>query len=149
MLVILGGGFFISIQSYFSYGTASQRNLLTSILLKARNEAVNNVCFGGTCTTGVPHGVKIIYDSATHEIQKYVLFQGAQYNPTDPFNQDIGVNYQLFYLTTNSNPVSEIAFDQLTGKVNLGGNSTGSIEISDNAKHLYTITINSEGGISW
>ncbi len=149
MLAILSFGFFIFLQNYFSYETISERNLLITVLLKARNQSVNNVCLGDNCTGGMPHGVKIVVDPTTNKVDKYVIFQGNTYDPNSPLNQEISSNYELFYTGNQSNSISEISFDQLSGRVNLNGNQEGLIELADKNNHTYTISINTEGRINW
>lgn len=141
-------GFFLSIQNYFSYATQNERSIIVSILLKARSEAVDNVCFGPSCTNGMPHGVKIVYDAGTLEVQKYVLFQGASYVANDPLNQTIDANYPV-YFSSAQNLYSEFSFSQLSGNVSMGNNTERIMSFEDKNGHSFTISINKEGRVSW
>ncbi len=148
MAVVVSSVYFLSIQYYFSYATQSERNVLISVLLKARNEAINNVCYGVSCTGGRSHGVKIVYDPVTREIQKYVIFQGPTYVSTDPLNEEVNANYHLFFSDTGS-IVSLLSFEQLSGRVSISGGGPDIIALTDNHNHSFNLTINTEGRIDW
>ena len=68
MFVILAGfGLFVSMETYRGSNYHSDRSLLIAVLERARAEAINNICSGGSCADGAAHGVHIQSD-------KYILF---------------------------------------------------------------------------
>lgn len=142
---IAGFSFIYGIQNYFSYATDNERNTIVALILKARSEAVNNICLGASCSGGLPHGFKIVYDPQTGEVSKYSLFQGSTYSASDELNQDISPSYELYLAPSQSNPLKEFSFQQLSGSVASGG----SVVLQDESGHSFTISVNSEGRVAW
>ncbi len=149
MAGVMAAAFFLSVKYYYSYAATNERSALVSVLLKARSEAINNVCFGDDCTGGRPHGVKIVYDAGTREIEKYVIFQGESYDEEDPLNEEISPGYHLFFSDEEPDIISEISFEQLSGRVDTNGGGEDMITLTDNNDHSFSIAINTEGRINW
>jgi prepilin-type N-terminal cleavage/methylation domain-containing protein len=79
--VIVMTGLLVDMQAYRSSGFRSDRELLVTLLARARSQAINNICTASDCTDGVPHGVHI-------EPGRFVLFEGATYDADDLGNAD-------------------------------------------------------------
>ncbi|MDP3741155.1 MAG: prepilin-type N-terminal cleavage/methylation domain-containing protein [bacterium] len=122
LATIAAFGLFISMDVYRGNSFHTERNIIISILQKARSRAVNNI-------NQISHGV-------CFQSGNYVIFEG----PTCP-----GTNPETFPRgsSVSSTWPSEIVFDQLTGNT-IGG----SITITDGAR-TSIVTINNEGRISW
>ena len=133
-LLIVIGGFtaFVSLESYRSAIFKDDRSLLVSALLKARSQAINNMCFGAGCTDGLSHGVHI-------ESGAYTVFQGTTYVPSDPLNETYEGNP-----ATVVGGMTDVVFEKLSGET-----TAGTITLGDTALHASTVTINSEGMITW
>lgn len=115
------------------YTFRDERDLLISVLQKARSESVNNVCLGSVCSDGQPHGVKILPG-------KYVIFQGQSYAGRNPaFDEEIEASNSII-----PSGITEVVFGQLNGDVS----GPGDIIIGD-AIRTATISINNEGRINW
>lgn len=118
-------GFFVSLNSYQRYMMSSERDVIVTLLYRARSLAQNNI-------GGVAHGL-YISDS------NYVLFQGSYYDKNSSSNQifDRSSNIQISGLT-------EVIFLPVTANVN----NEGTINITSNT-NVKKILINHEGGIDW
>lgn len=123
--VLAGFGLFVSMGFYKSYSFNSERNLVVSILEKARNQAVDN--FNQSA-----FGVRF-------EAGRYIIFQGTAYVNGDPNNEILNAQPAI----TNNGPL-EIVFSQLSGETA----TPGSITITDGTRSS-AITVNNEGGIDW
>ncbi len=136
LLTIVGSlGLLVSMDSYRSSGFYADRNLLVAALQRARAEAINNICLGA-CTDvndGKAHGVHI-------QSESYVIFQGTSYSAGDPVNAVFPA-----HTTLTESSLSDVVFSPLTATTS----TTGDITLSDNAGHTSTITIGSEGQITW
>lgn len=139
ILVVLGlvaivGGFSVtmSVDSFRKQIFRSDRDLLVSALHRARALAISNTCFGATCRTGAPHGVRI-------EQGRLVIFQGDSFDPSDEYNEVIEMTGGA--LVTGS---PEIVFQPLSGLVT----APGEIVITDTGI-VSTTTVGSEGQIFW
>lgn len=134
LISIVGGStLLMGMETYRGSSFRSDRDLLIATLQRARAEAINNVCLGLHCTNGMPHGV-------TREGDHYLLFQG-----TDIATRDTAVDAVFgaspLTIYQGSGPV---VFSQLSAT------TTGStIILSDQTGHTSTITIGTEGQISW
>lgn len=121
-------GMFVSMDFYRSFSFRAEQSIAVSILMKARSRALANV-------EESTHGVHF-------ETDKYVLFQGTPYVAGHPNNEDINIAP-----TVSTSGLTEVTFDQLTGKATLtpGG---AILTITSGAKSAV-ITINDEGRIEW
>jgi prepilin-type N-terminal cleavage/methylation domain-containing protein len=135
LLAIIGSfALVVNMDAWRGYNFRGNRDLLISVLQRARSQSVSNICLGSPCPEGQPHGVAILPG-------KYVIFQGDAYNLSDPLNENIETNNALNY---TGSTISEVVFQQLSGDVS----APGDIVISD-AIRTATISINNEGRISW
>jgi len=123
LVMMLGLGLFLSMDIYRGSSFAAERDILISILQKARNQSVNNI-------NGAPHGTYVDSDG-------YKLFQGPSY---------AGATEVLTFPRDPKMTISgdtEFVFDQLTGDT-----TAGTISLTGQGKTI-DIVINSEGRISW
>ena len=125
LVIIISLGLFLSLDIYRTDSMSAERDRVLGILHNARTRSINNV-------NESRHGV--YFDS-----DKFVLFQGSSYNPSDPQNKDFEYATSIIY----TNPF-EITFEQLTGNAS----NTGSIVLSGQGR-TATISFNSEGRIGW
>jgi prepilin-type N-terminal cleavage/methylation domain-containing protein len=147
LLVVIGllsviGSFtvFLGLDAYRGNSFHGERDLLLTALYRARAESINNICVGpasgtGACTDGVAHGVHI-----TDE--QFIIFQGNSYNATDPYNEVI--QRQSFNVDITP-PTHDPVFAQLSAQVA----QPGDIIFSDDGTRTSTITVGSEGQITW
>jgi prepilin-type N-terminal cleavage/methylation domain-containing protein len=124
----------MSMQSYGGYSFHATGQLLVAALQKARSDALHNVCIGGNCTGGLPHGVHI-------SANQLVLFQGVTYNPND----DANVYVPLQNPTIALGGLTDVVFAQLTADVG----APGVIAVTDTEGRSAIVTVGSEGQISW
>lgn len=132
--VVAGLSTIMSMDNYHSYSFSNERDLIVAVLHKARSQAINNMCLGAGCTDGRPHGVHIVGN-------QYTVFQGPTFAGRDSAVDEIVRANAPVTLTG----ATDVIFSQLSGSAS----STASITISDATAHTSTITINSEGQISW
>src|SRR3989338_4178929 len=124
--IVVVFGLFLSIDFYRSYAFRAERDMLISVLQKARSQALNNI-------RETPHGVRLEDDS-------YILFQGSSYAAADHgFDQVVGAAPSISHTG-----LSEIVFTQLSG----GANASGTIDVTDGLRTI-SISINNAGRISW
>jgi len=127
MVMISGLGLFISLDFYKTYALNSERDIVVSIFMKARNRAANNFNESG-------HGIYINSDG-------YTVFQGSSYVSR---NQTYDELIKRAYSVTSSG-LQEIVFEQLTGNLTT---SAGDVTLSNGVKSI-NISLNSEGRINW
>ncbi len=131
MITLLAGvGLVMNLDDFRSYLFRDERNVLVTVLQKARSQAVNNVCIGSGCTDGLPHGVHLAPG-------KYTIFQGSSFNPDASTNQDIdgNANMSLAYTTP------DILFGQLSGQVA----TDWDVVLDDAYGHTTAVSVNKEG----
>ena len=105
MFVIFSAlGLVISMETYYGSNFRVDRDLLITLLQRARAQAINNIC-DGVCDNGVPHGVFI--DDVR---SRYVLFQGGAYEPSEPMNSVFEADPSIY-----RSGVRTVVFSQLTG----------------------------------
>jgi prepilin-type N-terminal cleavage/methylation domain-containing protein len=133
MLAIVSGfGLFMSMETYRASNYHSDRNLLIATLMRARAEAINNICLGGACTDALPHGVHI-------QTNAYIMFQGSTYDPSDPQNSSFEAD-----IYSSHSFSGDVIFSQLSGT------TSAPIAITLNsAGRTSNITISRLGRISW
>jgi Tfp pilus assembly protein FimT len=131
------GGFtaFMSVDGYRSFSFRSDRDTLVSLLERARSQSVSNICRGALCDGGAPHGVHVVSGG-------YTVFQGESYALRDTVLDETTPSS---YTTTISGTLVDVVFRQLSGDIAVPGD----IIISDDSGHTSTISINTEGRISW
>lgn len=144
VLVVIGimtmlGGFalIVSMDVYRGFAFRTERDMLVSVLYKARNQSMSNVCLGAGCIDGSPHGVYV-------STGQYVIFQGTSYATRDTAVDEVIVASNAA-ASIAPHSLSEVVFTQLSGIAS----PVGTIGLIDTAGHVSTTTINSEGQISW
>jgi prepilin-type N-terminal cleavage/methylation domain-containing protein len=126
LVIILGLGYFVGFDFYRNYALHSEKDVLVSVLRKARSQALNNV--GASA-----HGV-YIGDSS------YTIFYGSSYvSRNAQYDENIKKAPGI-----SATGLNEVVFAPLTAT------STASSTITlNNAKKSFFIDINYEGRISW
>lgn len=121
-------GYFVAIDFYKSYAFNSERDIIVSILQKARSQSLSNI-------NQSAHGV--YFDNLN---SRYVIFQGVTYAA-----RNAALDENLAYAPgINHSGLVEISFFQLSGD----SSASGSMNLSD-GKRNTTISVNSEGQINW
>lgn len=123
-IFIMGLGLFLSIDFYRSYLFLTERDMVISILQKARSNAISNI-------NEKRHGV--YFDS-----NRYILFEGDNY-----LTASNTISFEGNQAIKRSG-MNEVVFEQLTGKANVTG---GDLILKDNIRPDITISINYEGRI--
>ncbi len=142
LVASIGGlGLYFGFDNFRAYSFNTDRDTLVSALQHARAQAMANICHGDSieCTTGKPFGVRI-------EADKYIIFEGVTYSANDPLNVKLEANNAIGHAGIN-----EIVFEQLTGNAfSLANPEPWSVILTDQENNkTSTISINSEGRISW
>lgn len=136
LLAILGSlGLIMSLDSYRSYAFRNERDLIVTVLQKARSQAINNVCLGSGCTSGADHGVHL-------QTGSYTIFQGTIFASA---NHSLDQVVQSSSATVQLSGLTDVVFSQLSGNAAPAGNIT----VSDGVGHSTTISINDAGRIDW
>lgn len=126
LAVVLGFGYFVGFDFYKNYALHSEKDLLVSILRKARSQALNNV-------GAAPHGVYIGSDS-------YIIFYGSSFAARNSqYDEDIRKAPGI-----SSSGLDEVVFQQLSAF----STASGAIALSNN-RNSFFIDINYEGRINW
>lgn len=130
--LIAGLGMLLSFDYYRNNSFFSEQKIITSVLQKARNQAMNNICLG-TCTEGKKHGVRF-------ETDKYVIFQGNNFSSRDTaYDEEVKISP-----TISISGMTEVVFDQLSGNATVTG---GNLTVSSNGRSAI-IEVNSNGRIN-
>jgi Tfp pilus assembly protein FimT len=103
----------------------TEQSTLISVLQKARSQAINNV-------NNSKHG---FYFNGTD----YIIFEGDSYGSNPPMDFIVEKNFSIIF-----GGLTEVVFDQLSGKASPAGEMTLSDGVS-----VITISISSEGRINW
>ncbi len=126
LAVVFSFGLFISLDFYKNYSFGSEKNVIVSVLQKARSQSLNNI-------NQTKHGVRF-------DTNGYALFEGPTFTgSTNTFTIPSGYN-----TTVSVVPAGDIIFDQLSGTTS----AAKTVTVTSNGKS-YTITINREGRIDW
>ena len=133
ILSVLGAmTLFIDLGSYRGDAFRAERNTISTLLQKARADALNNI-------NQEPHGVAIF--PADHP-KSYVLFEGTTYGANPASHDVVDASY---ILELGPGSPTEVVFEQLNGNANVAG----VITLKDpNRTVTLDITINHEGMIS-
>lgn len=138
IFAILGTlGLMVSMETFRGSSFRSERDLVVSVLQKARSRAQNNICLG-VCSSndGQKHGVHFT-------LGQYIIFQGQSYALRDlSVDQNIPINNPVAF---NPNLPADVIFNQLDGTLS----SAVSFTINDISGHTSQININTEGQITW
>jgi Tfp pilus assembly protein FimT len=142
LIVIIMFGLFLSFDFYRNYSFRSERNIIISVLQRARSQSMNNI-------NQVRHGVHF---QASPTLQ-YIMYEcpgnilPCTYAAS---SADIVVNSSYSINVTSPSLPFDVVFDQLNGRC-IGANCTTAplaMTISDGVR-FYNIAINSEGRIDW
>lgn len=126
-IFVIGFSFGMGLDTYGRGDLNTERDMLVSLLYKARSRAINNI-------NESAHGLYI--DSPN---DKYVVFQGSAYSSGDPLNEEFP-----FDGSVKLEGLNEVVFLPLSGQVP----NPGDMHIKNDAK-TYFIEVNGEGGIDW
>ena len=137
MTMVGGFALIVSMDVYRSFSFRTERDMLISVLHKARSQSINNICLGTGCTDGRPHGVHVTTG-------QYVIFQGASYATRDASVDEV-VLAQSGAAKIAPSSLTDVVFTQLSG----AALPVGTIGLLDDAGHVSATTINSEGQITW
>ena len=138
IFTILGTlGLIASMDMYRGFAFRNDRDMLVTVLQKARSESINNICIGTSCTAGQPHGIAL-------EEGRYIVFQGTSSTTRDTSVDEI-IRTQYGALVVGTGSRTEVVFKQLSGDVA----ATGTITLIDTALHTSVVSISSEGRVSW
>lgn len=136
--IIASLGLFMSIGSFQGSNFRNERSNILSALYKARNQAMNNVCFG-TCSGGAPHGVHF-------ETSKFTIFQGVDWTSRTASVDEI-TEISPNIITTG---LTDVVFAQLSGNTSVTPIGVWDLTVTDTSTNqTSTITFNPEGQITW
>ena len=144
LAIIASMGLYFSIDNYKGSSYRDELDLLVSSIEHSRAEAINNICYGTSCTDGESHGVHF-YPKSDPNHDRFVIFQGTSFIDGDELNDVIKFDNKTVYVDV-SFPV-DIIFDRLSGSLISG--SITSMTLKDDMGHSTAIEINSEGRIDW
>lgn len=143
VVTIISLGLFISFDFYKSYAFRSEKNVIVSVLQRARSQSLNNI-------NQTRHGAR--FDN--NDGLKYVIFECKSTNPqcADYANADNSkdILFDSSWGISLDSPTLpfDIIFDQISGNcINCSSPNT-IITISSGNNH-YNININNEGRIDW
>jgi len=129
IFILIGLGMFFSFGFYESYLLETEKNVLASLLRKARAQSLNNL-------NRAKHGVYLDFPAG-----RYVVFEGSDY-----LSRDQALDEVIFQgsKTIQLSGSQELVFDQLTG------NLPQDKEIFlANKNQTITIVVNQQGGINY
>ena len=136
--MIAGVTLIVSMDSFRGHSFYSERNVLISTIQKARSQAISNMCFGGGCVDGKPHGVHI-------ESTQYTVFQGSSWAGRDSAIDEV---VSITSKSVTASGFVDVIFEQLTGEATFSPSSSHDIVLTDSAgKDSSTITITQAGRI--
>ncbi len=135
ILAVVGTLLFgIDINLFERYSFRDERDQILGLMIRARSDAMNNLCVGGICSGPLPHGVHF-------EAGKATLFQGNTFDQNDQQNDVHVLNPAI-----SVRGVSEIIFQNLSGDASTTPLDSELI-ISDQSGNISTIYISSVGQI--
>jgi prepilin-type N-terminal cleavage/methylation domain-containing protein len=132
--VVTSASLAFSMDDWRSYTFRGDRDLLIAALYKARSQAINNMCFGSTCTNGKAHGVHL-------QSGGYLVFQGASYAA-----RDTAVDEVIPMTGSTQTSGADIVFAALSGNATPAGTT---LTVTDTGSNTSVITISGEGQIVW
>jgi len=139
LVAIAGLVGFANLDTWRAFTFRGERNLLVSVLQKARSQSVSNICLGAGCSDGKSHGLAI---RPSDHSDADVIFQGSNYITRDSaFDEIIGSASTINYA---SSTISEVIFAQLSGDAS----TIGDINLNDGVRST-TISIKNEGRIDY
>ena len=126
LAVVLGLGYFVGFDFYKNYALHSEKDILISVLRKARSQALNNV--GATA-----HGVYI-------DDSSYTIFYGNSFVSRDSqYDENIRKAPGI-----SLSGLNEVVFAPLTAT-----STASSTIVLNNNRNSFFIDINYEGRINW
>ena len=133
LVVIAATPLFVDTNNFRGRSFQAEQSQLASALQTARARSFNNI-------SQKKHGVAINPGS----FEGYVIFEGDSYATRDiSKDEEIKASYTVTFAPLTPD---EITFEQLSGNANFNGDIT----ITDSQRGIgSSITINSEGKISW
>ncbi|HRH24202.1 MAG TPA: prepilin-type N-terminal cleavage/methylation domain-containing protein [Candidatus Paceibacterota bacterium] len=137
VLMVVAFGLIVSFDDYRGFTFRNERDIVVSVIQKARGQAINNMCFGAGCTDGKAHGV---YFGTPGE---YVVFQGTSYA-----TRDVALD-EVIAARDNASVVSgmtSVVFNRLRADTTTVGGTTLTIT---QPGHTSTITVEPEGRVWW
>ena len=134
-IMVAGFGLFVSLDTFRGYSFRNERDVVVSVLNKARSQSINNMCFGTSCTDGKAHGV---YFGVAGN---YVVFQGASYATRDTALDEVVAASHKGATVTGT---SEVVFAPLSAVVA----SPATITVTADS-HSSVITVGTEGQVVW
>lgn len=137
--IIASIGLMGSMESYKGYSFRNDRDLLVSVLHKARNRSINNVCLGAGCTGGRAHGVHV-------QAGQFIIFQGTSYAARDMAVDEV---VSMGSETTQISGATDVMFSNHSGFSTTLPAGVWDITITDPSGHSSIVTINTEGRITW
>lgn len=132
--LVLSIALVMNMDDYRGFLFRDERDALVTVLQKARSQAIHNVCLGGACTDGLPHGVHISGNT-------YTIFQGSTYDANNSTNQTFQGNDRITVTPTSP----DVVFSQLSGQVP----NPWSAQLNDQYSRNLSIQVNIEGRINY
>ena len=129
IFILIGLGMFFSFGFYQSYLLETEKNIVASLLRKARGQSLANL--GQT-----KHGVYLDFAGG-----RYIVFEGNDYASR---NQDLDEVIFQGSKTVQLSGAAEIVFETLTGSLT----ENKEITIAD-SRQAITVVINQQGGINY
>ena len=123
----------MSMDTYRGATYHSERDMVIAALQKARSQAISSVCMGAGCIDGKPHGVHF-------QTGQYIIFQGTSYSPSDPTNEIINARNKAVSIAG----ATDVVFSLLSATA-----TAATLTFGDGFGHAASISIGSEGQISW
>ncbi len=134
--MIAAFGLFISMDVYRGNTIHSEKNIVISVLQKARSRTINNI-------NERKHGVRFgISPDCTDGQRCYILFEGNNWASATN-KEEIPASHDLVIDNGAGGPAPDVIFSQLTAET-----TNATVRMMGGAK-TFKITVNAEGGISW
>jgi prepilin-type N-terminal cleavage/methylation domain-containing protein len=137
VLMVVAFGLIFSFDDYRNTMFRNERDIAVNVLQKARNQAMNNMCFGAGCTDGKAHGV--YFGTAG----QYVIFQGNSYASRDAAVDEI---IEAKNDAASFSGLTSVVFNTLRADASVTGGSTLTVT---QAGKTSAITVEPEGRIWW
>ncbi len=137
VLMVVAFGLIVSFDDYRGFTFRNERDIVVSVIQKARGQAINNMCFGAGCTDGKAHGVYFGIPG------QYVVFQGASYATRDTAVDEV---IEARDKASVLSGMQSVVFGRLRADATTAGGATLTIS---QPGHTSTITIEPEGRVWW
>jgi prepilin-type N-terminal cleavage/methylation domain-containing protein len=130
--------FGVHIDMFQRYSFRDERDQIVLLLMRARSDAMNNLCTQADCSMGLPHGVRI-------ESNRITLFEGVIFDKDALQNEVHTIDTSISFDASST----EVSFKNLSGDVAVLPFEIKQIYLRDTLGNNSKITINEAGGISW